>query len=243
MEASVFKIQILASSKIFNLLAISFFVFSALQLSPHSLYAKDFLIIGDSHSCGPFGKVLFENLMQKKHNVNLYCTPGSAAVHWNTGKKVNKQICQTMSSPDIKFKPCNSTNQIPTLTELLQRHPTSQVVLALGTNSLLSSTADVHYSQLAITTKQAQRDCFWVGPPNFNEEQATAFPKSRVLILKKNLAPFYTSLSDLLANSCVLVDSRNATAINTIGYDTVDGVHRTAAAGRYWATEIGQKIN
>ena len=205
--------------------------------------AKDFLIIGDSHSCGAFGKVLAESLKVKNFKSTLYCTPGSSAIHWNRGQKVNNQICQTMNSEDLKLKNCGSSNQHPSVEELLKNHTHSHVIFALGTNSLLSSEVDQNYVELAQKVSSADRECLWIGPPNFNENQAVGFPKSRILTLKRNLTPFYNSLDNKISSNCKLIDSREATAPSTPGYDTADGIHRTPTAGRYWATQISQLIN
>jgi hypothetical protein len=55
-----------------------------------SAFAKNILVIGDSHMAGPFGKNLFSNLSQdKNNNVALYGHASSAGIHWAEEKNTS----------------------------------------------------------------------------------------------------------------------------------------------------------
>ncbi len=212
----------------------------ALLLFSLSAFAKNILIIGDSHTCGSFGKTLVDDLTKKKNNVTLYCAVSSAPNHWISGNPPSGQVCQTMSSGHLT--PENCEIQMPPLSKLLEDNKDALIVVALGTNSLLSPTAGRNYNQFADAVDESGQECVWIGPPHFNESQSKGFPKGRVATLNTNLNPFYISFTGAVSDGCRVIDSRTSTAANGPGYDTVDGVHRTNAAGRHWAAEVGKEI-
>jgi hypothetical protein len=48
--------------------------------------AENILIVGDSHSCGDFGKKLVKNLAGNgKNKVVMYCAGGLSTQHWLKG--------------------------------------------------------------------------------------------------------------------------------------------------------------
>ena len=219
--------------------SVRYLILFFLLFSTAETFAKEILVIGDSHSCGSFGKTLIEELSKKNANVNLYCTVSSAPNHWITGTNPPGQVCKTMSTGHLTLQDCESV--MPTLSKLLSDHKEALVIAAMGTNSLLAPTADRYYKQFAEAIEESGQSCVWIGPPHFNESQSKGFPKGRVALLNSNLNPFYTSLTAAVSG-CKLIDSREATASTTSGYDTVDGVHRTTAAGKYWATEVAKEV-
>lgn len=61
-----------------------------LIISAHTFASNNIMILGDSHSVGPFGNTLFENLSgQKNTNVALYGHSSSSALHWVSEKTIN----------------------------------------------------------------------------------------------------------------------------------------------------------
>jgi hypothetical protein len=197
-------------------------------------FSAEYLIIGDSHSCGAFGSKLADLLTQPNNKVTLYCAVSSAPQHWLRGTNPTNQKCKTYSNSRPQFTDCNAGGKVPTLSSLLQSHVNATVVIALGTNSLLSSTADASYAQLS--SQLNGRNCIWIGPPHLNPQQSKGFPKDRVQQLENNLSGFYNSLKTSVGN-CRLVDSRTFTRAGTVGHNTTDGVHRTREAGIYWAIQ------
>jgi hypothetical protein len=197
-------------------------------------HAENILMIGDSLSCGPFGKHVVENLSQRGFRVTLYCAVSSAPIHWLKGKNPPGQICQTMSSEVSKLGPCGGTGQVPALSQILAKHKGSRVLVGLGTNSLMDTRAD-HSYRLMVETVASSGKCVWIGPPHLQPSHSKGFPAGRVATEEANLNGFYVSLFNSVEGICSLFDSREATASGTPGNETVDGIHRNDSAGKYWA--------
>ena len=204
--------------------------------------ATDILVIGDSLSCGTFGQYLVQQLTAWGHQVTLYCAVSSAPTHWLNGENPTGQQCQTRTSADLTLQLCGGTGQVPKLATLLSEYKGAAIIVALGTNSLLSPTADSTYDTMAKDVRTATSTCAWVGPPNLNPSQSKGFPAGRLQTEQNNLTSFYASLPAAVGVDCSLIDSRAATAAGTPGNQTVDGVHRTDAAGQYWVDQIATSL-
>lgn len=210
-------------------------IFLLLFLIGLSAKAENILLIGDSHSCGSFGKNVVGRLSEQGNFVTLYCAVSSAPIHWVEGKNPSGQICQTMNSNHQTLQPCEPKGKMPALKDLLKVHKNSKVISALGTNSLMSSKADSSYQTMANQIKASGQSCVWVGPPHVSPQQSKGFPQGRVALLESHLDSFYESLKVSVKNDCALLDSRNVTAAGKTASQTVDGVHRTPEAGLAWA--------
>jgi hypothetical protein len=213
-----------------SLLAMLFFIFSA-----SIACAENILIIGDSLSCGPFGKHLVENLSHKGSQVTLYCAISSNPENWLKGKNPSGQICQTMTSSQATLSPCGGSGQTPSLALLLAKFKGSHVIVSLGTNSLLSPRADHSYRLMVQAIKDSGDECEWIGPPHLHASQSKGFPSGRVAIEESHLSSFYDSLANSVDGFCSLFDSRNSTVEGSPGHETVDGIHRNESSGKYWA--------
>lgn len=200
--------------------------------------AEKVVIVGDSLTCGSFGKNLFQLLSLAGNEVTLFCSVSSTPSSWIKGKNPKGQSCKTMTTSEPSLKLCNNTGQIPKFEEILKTNLGARFIVAHGTNSLLSPKVDAYYGSLAKLINDAGLECDWIGPPNMNPAQSKGFPEGRIDTLQKNLTNFYTSLNIVSTNGCSLIDSREATAVETAGNQTVDGVHRNEAAGKYWAQSI-----
>lgn len=198
-------------------------------------FGANYLLIGDSHSCGAFGSKLADLLAQPNNQVTLYCAVSSAPSHWVRGTNPSGQKCKVYSNRQPQYTDCAPNGKVPTLSSLLQANANASVVVALGTNSLMANAADASYTQLSALLNG--RNCLWVGPPHLNPAQSKGFPAGRVQTLENNLAAFYNSLKTTVG-TCRLVDSRAYTRTGTIGHSTTDGVHRSREAGIYWATQV-----
>ena len=204
--------------------------------------AKSFLIVGDSLTCGPFGKYLTQELAKQGNSVTLYCAVSSAPANWMNGKNPAGQNCQTLTSADPVLKPCGDQGQIPKFESILAKYKNSEVIVALGTNSLMSAKVDSSYKAMVKATQANGNSCKWIGPPHANPSQSKGFPAGRVATLEKNLNSFYDSLSAQVDSGCRLIDSRDATASGTVGNQTVDGIHRSDAAGKEWIRQISSQV-
>jgi hypothetical protein len=197
------------------------------------------LIVGDSHSCGAFGAQLLKDLADDGYFVTLYCAVSSSPTNWIKGTTPSGQVCQTMTSSAPTLKLCDGTGKVPKFSTILASHESDTVIIAHGTNSLLSSSVDSNYGKMAALVSER---CVWVGPPHLRPDQAKGFTPDRLKTMEKNLPGFYTSLENSLGSDCGLVDSRSFTTKGSGGGNTSDGVHRTTAAGKYWANQVGGTV-
>ncbi len=205
-----------------------------------SAVAANIVVIGDSLSCGSFGQTLYANLA-KKNTVTLYCAVSSAPSHWLSGTNPTHQICQWISPANPALAPCGGDGKMLTLSSILSVNSDARVIIALGTNSLMSPQVTADYKTMADLVR-AHGTCDWIGPPHLRADQSVGFPVGRVATEEANLAGFYDSLLSAVGTDCSFIDSRASTAPGTVGNETVDGVHRTADAGAYWANQIDGQL-
>lgn len=207
---------------------------------------RETVIIGDSLTCGSFGKGLFSDLRSEGTAISLYCAPSSVPNHWMKGLTPKGQKCQTVTSLGLtgestNLTPCEGTGQVPPLKKILERHRGARFIVALGTNSLMLYEGNPAYKEMAdLVSKNGT--CLWVGPPHMQYEKSKGFPMGWVSALDNRLPSFYLSLKQYVEPSCRLIDSRPATAKGASGHETVDGVHRTADSGLAWADQVAGEI-
>lgn len=232
-------------------LAFAFLILVSVSMSAR---ADRVLMIGDSLSCGPFGRRAVENLKTAGHEVTLYCMVGSAPEHWIGGDTVPGQICQTMTSRSMALEPCAPRGRAPKLKDILASVTADRVIVALGTNSLPGgSVASQAYAQMAKEVR-SEGSCQWIGPPHLNPSQGIGWSRhrrgspddlkasrERLEQIQANLGPFYNSLSAKVDGTCPLVDSRPATASGP-AHETNDGIHRGPIGGRTWANALRNQI-
>ncbi len=218
-----------------------------------SLNAEEVIIVGDSLTCGSFGQYLLENFSQKGDKVTLYCAVSSVPSNWLSGtnpkqwnpkkKEYITLPCKTMTSENSNLHLCYPNGKVPKFSDLLAKNKNARVVVALGTNSLMSSQANDSYRKMSVVAKSYGNSCDWISPPHIHPSQAKGFSKKRLKTEEDNVNSFFDSLSDQMSNRCNPIDSRDATAPGTEGYETTDGVHRTDLAGKYWADQIWPQIS
>lgn len=205
-------------------------------------FAGETVIVGDSLTCGPFGSYLMQQVAKSGNLVTVYCTVSSAPVHWIQGKNPAGQTCQTMTSAKPQKISCGGNGQIPPFSKILADHKGAQFIVAMGTNSLGSPQVDASYKTMINLIKGNGSTCEWIGPPHLHPSQHKGFTQDRLESMDKNVNGFYTSLASATEGACPLIDSRDATAAGTPGNDTVDGVHRSDSAGKYWVQQISSSL-
>lgn len=212
--------------------------------------AENFLIIGDSLSCGSFGTHLAKELRKiessktgegaetVKNKSVLFCTESSSAGNWVKGTNPPGFNCKNLDEDGEVLKSCGGNGKTPTLKSLLDTYDGYTLIIGLGTNSLGANKVDENYATLASTIQAKKTKCHWVGPPDLDPNSAKPPQQKNILTLSLNLSGFYNSLGDTVGESCTLHNSREWTKRGTPGFETTDGVHRTTAAGRYWAEQL-----
>lgn len=216
-----------------------------LALISLNLFASEVLLIGDSLTCGAFGKQLTKLISEGQsapaRTITTYCAVSSRPTHWLQGKIPAGQTCQTMSTRELSPRNCGTRAKMPTFLELINQNRPMTVIIALGTNSLDSSRPSADYSKIIAQIPNGTK-LLWIGPPHLRPDQARGFSMARLRSLESNLDGFYTNLKIIL-NDSPLIDSRPLTSRGSIGGETVDGVHRGTNAGTAWANSIMSLIN
>lgn len=211
-------------------------------LSPVHAKSRGLVIIGDSHTCGPFGRHLLGILSGEGVDATAYCAVSSSPIHWMRGRNPKGQICQVLSTDDMQSQKCGVLGKMPSLSEIQSKHPNTDVLVALGTNSLHSSKPDAAYLSMTQKLMSNTQACFWVGPPHLDSLRARGYPSGSIGKMERNLSDFYMGLLNITTGRCTLIDSRPFTEVGTAGFNTVDGVHRTQAAGKSWAEQVAKSL-
>lgn len=162
------------------------FIISNIALS------KDILLIGDSHTAGPFGKLLHKKLTAS-HNIVTLGHASSAAIHWmsDTNYKLSGGVFNEMHLNGRDFNNPHSTHWrekviVPKFKALLknasyhiewgQVFRPELIIIALGANDARSISdeqgrvreSEYKRRQSAITAMldAIKVPCLWIGPPN-----------------------------------------------------------------------------
>ncbi len=199
-----------------------FFFFST------SAFSSTVLVIGDSHSVGPFGWALDENLRAEGYHVATYASCGSIAGWWMKGG-VNSNcgyFARNLSGKKIEL------TQTPSLKNLIVEVSPNIVLMQFGGNY-------VHYSDEFIVDdvtkiltylKSQKIECFWVSNP---DGRANRHLSPRILKLLEK------SIDEL----CPLFNSHLVTRYPETGGD---GIHYWFKEGmpiaKQWASEVVKRF-
>jgi lysophospholipase L1-like esterase len=216
-----------------NLLSLSLYL---MVVYSNSALAKKIVVIGDSHSCGDFGKQLVKNLSDSSNNnVQMFCAGGLSVQHWVKGFTPPRAVnnCKTFSSENTQPIECLGTGQVPQLKKLIQQQQPDQIIVALGTNNIgLNGLPQI--SEFSDIIENKISDCIWVGPPALGQNGE---------ICKKygsNLNQLIEKIKVSTKNACRFIDSRPFTPSDK--KSTPDCIHRYGKPAQAWADEVYQKI-
>lgn len=178
------------------------------------LFATTVLFIGDSHSVGPFGWRLDENLRKEGLKVATYASCGSIAKWWTSQQKttcgfysndINGNVTRANVHPTPKFQ------------DLLDSVRPDAVIIELGANYVKTPSDEFAVNDLKNLLKMVKESgasCFWITPPDSRLYRAER-PRLRKLI------------DQAVGNDCKIFESRDVTSYPETGGD---GVH-------YWFKE------
>lgn len=219
-------------------------VFVFLTLCFLELSSAKTFILGDSLTCGSFGKELFDQFKVNGEQVVLFCAVSSRPDHWINSVNPSGLPCMTLSSGQSKKIPCGKDGEMPAFDVLAKEAIGANVVVALGTNSLGVKSMDENYFNLANQLSARSKSCFWVGPPHLEPNHVSLNPdrRKRISNMESNLDLFYSNIENAVGKKCKLIDSRPATKLGSPGRPTTDGIHKVEAAGKKWAQEIFPQI-
>jgi hypothetical protein len=211
-------------------------VFILINLQQNTACAEQIVIVGDSHSCGDFGRQLVRNLSAKgQNNVVMYCAGGLSTQHWVNGfsPKKSDNKCRTYSSKNLQLQDCLGTGDLPSIEKILQFEPRpSRVVVALGTNNLAMNALS-SFDTFSQKIKNAGIACHWVGPPTLGQNGRICREHGH------NLDSLVKTLRSATKNTCEYVDSRPVTRAD----NTPDCIHRYGIPAHEWADAVARLLN
>lgn len=227
-----------------------------------NILAKNILIVGDSHSAGPFGSNLFNNFAKnKENNVVAYGHASSAGLHWLGEKKysVSGGVFQALSLEGLKFSNPHETSwresvKVPKIDKILsefaiheewKKHLTTNiqadiVVIELGANDLKAVTNDLgtplsEYASRKRANSEIVSKVLATGAKCY-----WVGPPDGIHKTDKAQETLYKMLEEVTKNKCELISSRHYYV------NICDGTHYSCAAGskkaKEWADEVFKKI-
>lgn len=192
---------------------------------PLNLYAATVLFIGDSHSVGPFGWQLDENLRQAGHQVATYASCGSIPKWWNNGQKTT---CGYFSKDLKGMKTQTNAHPTPLIKNLLNDIRPDVVILEFGGNYVYTPSEEFIINDMKGIVQQVKASgaqCFWVTNPDTRSHK-TENPRVWRLI------------KEAISNECPIFESQTVTKYPASGGD---GIHYWFAAGTPIAKEWANK--
>jgi len=178
-----------------------------------SALAKDFLLVGDSHTAGFMGQGLSDKIQKTHgHHVDRNAIVGSSAKSWLNEYGYEKLL---------------TTKKFDTL------------IIALGTNDIAQGCHQPFFSpnfiQKMLQKIPPNKECYWVGPPGY--------AKGRLINLcgnEKKYSAFVDQIKETVQDRCTFIDSRNFN--NLTDYLSKDTVHFSKAGGDYWSENIYSQL-
>jgi len=192
------------------------------------LYASTVLFIGDSHSVGPFGWQMDENLRNDGHTVATFASCGSIPKWWSTGQKTT---CGYFARDIHGAKTQATTMTTPLIKDILIDMRPDAVILEFGGNYVNTPSDQFvinDIKSIVKTIKDTGASCFWITNPDTRNNRHHI---PRILNLIK------TAVGD----DCPIFESHKVTKYPETGGD---GIHYWNTLGtpiaREWANKAHQ---
>lgn len=187
--------------------------------------ASTILIIGDSHTVGPFGQKLDELLRGQDARVATYASCGSIARWWYTEQSTT---CGYFERDLTGKKTETLSHPTPRFPELLDRLHPDHVIIALGTNYVRETNDQIvinDLSRMIGDIRSASAQCFWILPPDMRQ-------------FRSDLPRLNRLIKSAAGQDCRFFESSSFTRYPESGGD---GIHYWSAEGtplaRAWAIE------
>lgn len=193
--------------------------------------ASTILILGDSHSVGPFGWRLDEQLRMKGHRLATYASCGSIAKWWTVTSQ--STTCGYYSNDLNNVITRSKTHPTPKLSLLLATVKPDLVIVQLGSNYVNyedDTFVAADLKKLASEIKKTGAECFWISPPDMR-------------LYRHQMPRLDLLIQEAVGDDCRLFDSKTATSYPETGGD---GVHywfsEGTAIANQWADAISQNF-
>ncbi|WPU66075.1 SGNH/GDSL hydrolase family protein [Peredibacter starrii] len=195
---------------------------------PPSVFSSTLLVVGDSHTVGPFGRRLDENLRKEGHKVSTFASCGSIAGWWYTGKKTT---CGYLSIDESGKLSEATQHTTPLIENLLSEIRPDIVLVAFGSNYVKTPSDEFvkkDLQKLLTSINASGAKCFWITPPDMR-------------LYRKEIPRIKKLIEETV--HCALFDSETVTKYPETGGD---GVHYWSAKGtpiaKAWADAVVQSL-
>lgn len=180
-----------------------------------NLSAATVLFVGDSHSVGPFGWALDQNLRDAGHTVATYASCGSIPKWWTTGQKTT---CGFFSRNLLGHKISLNSGPTPIMDDLLRDIKPEVVMIEFGGNYLNTPSDEFvkkDIKNFVDKVKAAGAACFWITQPDSRH-------------LRSEIPRVIRLIKESVGNDCPVFESQLVTNYPANGGD---GTH-------YWSPTL-----
>lgn len=194
---------------------------------------RQLLLIGDSHTCGQYGKVLDQACRDAGAIVRSYGSCSSHPIWWFDGTRTHCGWFARDARGRISRVPFGELKRTPKIASLYAQSRPDLTIVSLGANMVDYSKATVQgtSAKLAAWIRAHDSALIWVGPPVIRLQP------------RWKLDRLYGWLRAAVEPYGPFIDSRPWTWYPETGGD---GIHYRGAAGRpiaeHWARQVFQSI-
>lgn len=195
-----------------------------------SVFARDVLFIGDSHSAGPMGREVVRLMNEKFNGTNntfsLYGSCGSIGRSWFINWETP---CGLYTAPHGEKAVLTAKGKTPQLLDLLAKHKPDTVVVELATNYVKydESVAIRDMKKMVKAIKDNQSECLWISAPHMRK-------------FASDLNRLYALVEKSVGIDCKILRSDDFTKYPNTGSD---GIHYSEKVGKDQALIWAQKIS
>ena len=192
---------------------------------------KSTLILGDSHTVGPFGEVLDSYFRSKSDRVKTVASCGTSPKQWLAGTASTR--CGYFSKNEKGYVVRSDSHKGGSFSKEVQSMNPDLVVMAHGTN-ILGSRANVDgeiksIREIAKQIRAKGAKCVWVGPPQIKKPPHANHLNYGAESIRKTVE----------IEGCLFIDSRKLTSYPARGGD---GIHYSGNLSREWGRKVTQEI-
>lgn len=185
------------------------------------------LVIGDSHTAGPFGDELDRLLRAKGANVHTVGSSGATADNFITGKGTTNGFSDHKTNGQTQKTAAHAT---PKLEELINEDKPDTILVNLGANFRGAGPAGIkkQVNEIGEIAKKHGIKITWVGPPTTRKDEGD----------RSSLQKFDEDMKAAVAPYGSYISS----APFTPKYSGGDGIHYSGEAAKQWAAGVAGAV-